>query len=454
MKALGHHKVAHFLHGGEGVIFNAEARRVVLTFYLVIASFLVSLIFLLISLFSGIYFWVPAHIIVILVCLFSFWLLCNRKFKTTKLVLIITLNLVTFWSASIDPFDDGAYLFFIPVGISAFVLLDPHNLKTAAMLVGTSTVLFLLSYFDIARYYELPPHSPQYHYIVFLFVYLFSFGLSIICISFLVNLNRLSEDELVHKEKLAKLKNEQLQKANEGLDRLVYSVSHDLRSPLNSILGLINLVEESNDPEELKNYFEMIRERINSQNNYIKQIIDYSMNSRTEVYTEEIELKRLVDEVVDSLRFSADAKGIDFRRQIDDCAILTSDRICLSIVLNNLVGNAIKYHDLSKSHPFIEIGYSKDQNMIYVRDNGTGIRPEHKQKIFDLFYRGSDRSGGSGLGLFIIKQALEKMKAKIEVESVHGEGSRFTVYLNAPLETAELIEAQQIPEESEQSKTN
>src|SRR5690242_8344456 len=139
IKTLGHHRIARFLHGGESVTFNAEARRVVLTFYLVIASFLVSLIFLLISLFSGIYFWVPAHVIVILVCLFSFWLLCNKKFKTTKLILIITLNLVTFWSASIDPFDDGAYLFFIPVGISAFVLLDPHHLKTAAMLVGTST---------------------------------------------------------------------------------------------------------------------------------------------------------------------------------------------------------------------------------------------------------------------------------------------------------------------------
>jgi signal transduction histidine kinase len=420
----------YFPAGTDSACCSAEAKRILLTLYLILASFSVSLVFLVISIVSEIYFWVPANVIVITICLLSSWLLYKNKFKKAKLLLVITLNLATFWSASIDPFDDGTYLFFIPVGISAFVLLDPNDMKTAVALVMLSTALFLLSYFDIARYYELPPHSPQYHQIAFLFTYFLSFGLSIVYIYFLVNLNRRSENELQNKERSAKVKNEQLQKANEALDRLVYSVSHDLRSPLNSILGIIDLVEMSHDPNEVKNYIQMIRDRIKGQNNYILEIIEYSRSSLTEVRAEKIELRKLVDEVVESLRFSTHAQGIEFRSMVDHHVILISDRISLWIILNNLIGNAIKYHDLSKAHPFIEIGYSGNQNSIYVQDNGIGIRTRHKKKIFDLFYTASDEVEGSGIGLFLIKEMTEKLRGSIEVESEFGRGTRFTIYLN------------------------
>ncbi len=401
-----------------------------LSAYMAVSSFFIALIFLLINLLSKVYYWVPANIIVIGICIVCLLFIKQGQFKPAKLVLVITLNLMIFWSASIDPFDDGTYLLFIPVGIGAFALLDPRDLKTAISLATLSTTLFLLSYFGLGRNYELPPLSQQYHQVIFLLIYLLSFALSIVYVYFLVNLNYLSERELILKENFAQQKNEQLQQANRSLDQLVYSVSHDLRSPLNSILGLIDLVEQTNNTQEFQRLLKMMRERINVQNNYIQEIIEYSRNSKNEMRPERIELRKFVDEIIDSLRYSADAIRIEFRKQIDVSTILTSDRLCLWVALNNLIGNAIKYHDLAKRNPFIEIGYSSDRNTIYVLDNGAGILPEHQKKIFNMFYRGSNKSGGSGLGLFIIKEAVEKIGGRIEVDSRYGEGSKFEIYLN------------------------
>jgi signal transduction histidine kinase len=140
-------------------------------------------------------------------------------------------------------------------------------------------------------------------------------------------------------------------------------------------------------------------------------------------------LLSLVDEVIDALKFNIHAEKIEFLRAIDADLIVHSDRIRLTIILSNLIGNAIKYHDFSKKNPFIEVGFHANPPKIYVRDNGTGMTPEQREKIFSMFYRGSDRSTGSGLGLFITKEAVSRLKGTIEVETKAGEGSTFKVII-------------------------
>jgi signal transduction histidine kinase len=216
----------------------------------------------------------------------------------------------------------------------------------------------------------------------------------------------------------------------------VYSVSHDLRSPLNSILGLVLLTEQATDAQESKRLLKMMKDRISVQNNYIQEVIEYTRNSKSELRIEKIELRSLVDEIIDSLKYSVDAIKIDFTNQIEAGNTLMCDRICLWIALNNLIGNAIKYHDFRKAKPFIEIGYTDHRNSIYVLDNGTGILPEHQKKIFNMFYRGSTKTGGSGLGLHIIKEAVEKFGGRIEVDSILGEGSKFEIYLDRTIATS------------------
>src|SRR5690606_37910917 len=170
-------------------------------------------------------------------------------------------------------------------------------------------------------------------------------------------------------------------------------------------------------------------DRVLSQEHFIKEIIDYSRNSRTETRRESINLYGLVDEIVNSLRFSLNADRIEFRMAIAHDTILLSDRIRITVILSNLIGNAIKYHDLTKKHPFIEIGYRPGESILYIIDNGSGIDTPHQDKIFNMFYRASEASKGSGLGLFITKETITRLGGTISVESALGKGSTFQIHL-------------------------
>ena len=106
-----------------------------------------------------------------------------------------------------------------------------------------------------------------------------------------------------------------------------------------------------------------------------------------------------------------------------------SDKSQLKIILNNLLANAVKYHDLEKADPYIKVTFKKSGNnvAIAVEDNGKGISEDHQEKIFEMFYRASTDSDGSGLGLFIVREAAKKIGGKIELNSVPTQGSTFTL---------------------------
>lgn len=417
---------------GNGVIASrAEFKRVMLTGYMVFICMAVTVIYAIMDTVSKVYYALPAYAVLFAMCITSLGLLRRKKYQAGKIILLLSTNLVIFWSALNDPLETGVFLFFIPVGIGSFVIVEFARYKTGIALAALTAVLFLVAYLGDIHLMDLPRPSLLYIRINFVFNYFLSLTISMLAIYFLTNLNRTSEYELMQKENLSIQKNIELKKVNEALDRFVYSVSHDLRSPLSSILGLINVAKRSNDPQEIDKILDMIQGRVHAQDHFIQEIIDYSRNTRTEVLLEPVSLHHVVDDVIDALKFNNNADKITFSNSIPENLILDSDRIRLSIILSNLIGNAIKYHDFRKENPFIAIGYREDLKAIYVQDNGTGIKEEHKDKIFNMFYRGSDRSTGSGLGLFITKEAVAKLQGRIEVTSVYGEGSTFTLYLGA-----------------------
>lgn len=389
----------------------------------------VAVIYTIFDLANDVYYALPAYAVLFLFPVLSLFLIRVGKYKSAKVSLIISMSLAVFWSALTDPFETGVFLFFIPAGIGAFTILAFEDYKTGFGMTILTTIFFLVAYFGDIQLGEVQRPSELYIRISFVFNYFISLTISVLAVYFLMSLNKQSEEELIQKEDFANQKNAELQKVNEALDRFVYSVSHDLRSPLSSILGLINLANLTQDPAELNQIIKMIQGRVHAQDNFIREIIDYSRNTRTETIAEPIALKALVEEIIDTLRFDTLADKIEFRKQIPTEVILISDKIRLTVILSNLIGNAIKYHDFSKENPFIEIGYDMERNCIYVQDNGVGIMPQHREKIFNMFYRGSDRVTGSGLGLFITKEAVIKLGGKIELKSEYGEGSTFTVVL-------------------------
>ncbi|MBK6265866.1 PAS domain-containing protein [Marivirga sp. S37H4] len=233
------------------------------------------------------------------------------------------------------------------------------------------------------------------------------------------------------KEEEIQEKNSLLEKSNAELDRFVYSVSHDLRAPLNSIQGLINISDTTDDTKELKQLMSMMKNRVKKLYSFIDEIINFARNSRTEIVKEPIDLISLTTEVFENAQYREQAAAIDFRLLVSENLIVHTDQGRLSIVLNNLIDNAIKYHRHSQPGKFVAIKSIEETNSVIIQviDNGQGIPLQAQDKIFDMFYRASDNSKGSGLGLYIVKEMIERIGGEIYLKSEPGEGTTFSIKL-------------------------
>ncbi len=225
-------------------------------------------------------------------------------------------------------------------------------------------------------------------------------------------------------------RNEELRKVNSELDRFVYSASHDLRAPLASILGLVNIARIDKQGN-IDDYLEKIERSVNKLDGFVKDIIDFSRNARIALEVEPIHFDLLIHEVIDDLKYLDDKNQIKRIVAVHSSGPFLTDRKRLTIILSNLVSNAIKYFNPHAKEPFLEIivNHNQEKATITVRDNGIGIAAEHVDNIFKMFYRGDATSRGSGLGLYIVKETLEKINGKIDVKSTYGEGSTFIITL-------------------------
>jgi PAS domain S-box-containing protein len=224
-------------------------------------------------------------------------------------------------------------------------------------------------------------------------------------------------------------RNEDLSKLNAELDRFVYSASHDLRAPIASLLGLIEVARLEKSMENMERLLDMQKKSLQRLDQFIKDIVDHSRNTRLQVESEEVNFESLIQGSFEHFQFMENATRI--RRQViieQDVPFFTAPSR-LEIVLNNLISNATKYADLRKDDPGIVIRVKANAKSAEIRviDNGEGIPTDAKPKIFDMFYRASANGMGSGLGLYIVKEAIEKLKGSIVVYSEYGKGTEFVV---------------------------
>jgi signal transduction histidine kinase len=251
----------------------------------------------------------------------------------------------------------------------------------------------------------------------------------------MITINEEAEKKLIQLADEVNIKNKNLKKTNEELDRFVYSASHDLRAPLMSVKGLVSLAEKETTDARLQEYLGMIHGQTEKLDHFIKDIISYSRNGRTELVWESINLSQLINACVDNLKFMPDVAQISLIQEFDVKEVFILDKSRMQIVLNNIISNAFKYQDLTKDKCWVKIKAEKNQKQItiQIQDNGVGIPLDRQAKIFDMFYRATEESHGSGIGLYIAKEAAEKMGGTIEVESTYGQGTTFTI--NIPVHT-------------------
>lgn len=225
---------------------------------------------------------------------------------------------------------------------------------------------------------------------------------------------------------------EELRKTNKELDELVYRSSHDLRAPLASVLGLINLAKKEDDLDKIREYLDLQEDSVKRLDGLLKEIIQYSRNSHLDVKKEEVDLQEMIKNSLDIHEYFIESPQIQKSLIVDQPVPFKCDKYRLEIVLNNLISNAIRYSNLNQKHPKLDViaKVDKKEAEIKVIDNGIGINPELKSNIFNMFYKGSDeKMGGSGLGLFIVKETMERLGGEILLESEKDKGSTFTIRL-------------------------
>lgn len=219
---------------------------------------------------------------------------------------------------------------------------------------------------------------------------------------------------------------------NFELDSFVYRASHDLRAPLRSILGLVNIINSQTGEVDKVNYIRLIEKSAIKLDNFISDLINFSRNSRASVDIEEVDFAAIINECKENLRFMESADQVEFISKVKGSGDFYSDPKRISIFLNNFLSNAIKYQDpnkKNKSFVNIQVSYNRSQALITIEDNGVGIKKEYQSKIFNMFFRASENSFGSGLGLYIARQAVERLGGEIKVDSKLGVGTTFAIRL-------------------------
>jgi len=239
-------------------------------------------------------------------------------------------------------------------------------------------------------------------------------------------------DEITTKSKELVLANKNLSLKNQELDHFVYRSSHDLIAPLKSLKGLIYLAKSDNSPDTQSEYLKHMETSVLKLEDFIHSIIEFATNAKTEANTVEIKLDEILDDVTQELKYFDRAKDVNLVRTLEE-SIVVSDYKRLKIIFSNLISNSVKYHNYNQSNPFIEIkSYKKgDKVFIEIKDNGQGIKPDLLEHIFKMFYRASDSSEGSGLGLYIVKDTVDKINGELTVDSDYGKGTVFTLTINS-----------------------
>ncbi len=411
------------------LISNTLYKRSLLMTRLYWLILILTIVFWLLDLMMGIYINPLLYLVFIVYAIMNIYFVKRGYVEFSKIIGLSIFNILIFLVASSEPFNTGMHLQFVTAGAVALAVFGYEQWKGALGFVLLSLVLDLATFkFDFRLLPWREIGEPQAE-VFFLINTVIAASISVYTILLFSKINFESEKSLQENELIIQKQNNMLLKSNAELDRFVYSASHDLRSPLSTLEGLIELAKHETTEGERKVYYELMLNRISSMNYFIDNIIDYSRNSRTEILNEKVNIKALLEEIVDSLKFSPGYDELIFKWKIEEDGCINSDRNRLKVILINLISNSIKYRSTKVDQCWIELKSAtfNEKAVIEIEDNGIGISDALHKKVFNMFYRAHDHSKGSGLGLYIVKETVEKLSGSITLESTENKGSKFRI---------------------------
>ena len=216
---------------------------------------------------------------------------------------------------------------------------------------------------------------------------------------------------------------------NKELDTFVYKASHDLRGPIASLLGLYKIVVNEIKDEKALEYFDLYNKQISRLNDIILTLIQLTKIKEVDINKEKINFQSIIQSCIDSFTNLPNFDNVRFNLKIDLNRPFISDRGLITTILQNLVENAIKYSKPGQPGD-VEIEIKRnlsDDLLIKVEDNGIGIEKNIQGEVFNMFFRANDQVIGSGLGLYILKNAVEKLNGKVSLFSKVNQGTTFSI---------------------------
>lgn len=253
-----------------------------------------------------------------------------------------------------------------------------------------------------------------------------------IAISNALNQRAMKQNEIQTLKELT-IQNKKILKINQELDSFIYSISHSLRGPISTVGGLLNLIEldKTNTNPYITELHTMMGICINRLNNTIEQMVNQTKNARIEIDVLEIDIEKLVQQTITNFSNLSSFNLIEIQVDCACSRLFYSDLFRIEVILNSILSNAIKYFDVTKQKPTIRIQAEVQKNFLVIEfiDNGIGIDEKNMPFIFDMFYRGTEKSDGAGLGLYLVKEFTEKLKGSVSIQSTQHIGTTVKVTL-------------------------
>ena len=227
-------------------------------------------------------------------------------------------------------------------------------------------------------------------------------------------------------------KNDELLEVKSQIDNFVYNVSHNLKGPLASMMGLVNIAKELNTTkdEKVSEVHAMMDSSIQQLDETLAEIIEYARNSRSEITVTEIDWLECIGLSIDKVSYLDEHREVPKKIEINGCYDFFSDSSRLQILFTNLLSNSLHYQSKERA-PYISVTVNcgDTEAIITIIDNGIGISEEAMPHIFNMFYRGTEESHGAGLGLFIVKETVTKLNGSINIMSCAGTNTHVTITL-------------------------
>ncbi|MFN8342963.1 MAG: tetratricopeptide repeat-containing sensor histidine kinase [Cyclobacteriaceae bacterium] len=222
-----------------------------------------------------------------------------------------------------------------------------------------------------------------------------------------------------------------IERKNAELDSFFYRVSHDLKGPISSMLGLYAVATMDVKDDHARKYFDLYHGQVNRINNIVMDLINLTRLNNAEQHRVRIDFNRLLDECIESYAYLTNYPAIEFIREVEAGIEFHGEWAVMNTILQNLIENSIKYARTHQRQAVVRITIQREdqQLRIVVADNGIGIALEHQPRIFDMFYRANEQATGTGLGLYILKRAVERLKGFVTFVSVPNTGTTFTITL-------------------------